>query len=245
MKPDTRLAAAIDETGRALAEALGPRVVCVALYGSAAGDDFSPEHSDVNLLVVLRELDFQDLRLIGETLERIARRERLRFATPLIVRPEFFAAALDSFPIELADVERRHRVLAGEDVVAGLRVSPAAVRVAAEREARTMLLRLSALVVHRPPDAAAREALSHLGSAFRVVARALLGIAPAGASGGDADLVAALGSRLGVELRGFRELLDVRDGKRAWPAESALDGLFALLLRELDALVHAIDAHKV
>ena len=51
MKPDARIQQRIAEVGGALAQALGERVVCVAVYGSAAGDDFSPGHSDVNLLL--------------------------------------------------------------------------------------------------------------------------------------------------------------------------------------------------
>src|SRR5262249_13027015 len=169
MTPDARVADRIADTGSALANALGARVLCVALYGSAAGDEFSPAHSDVNLLIVLTEIDFADPRLTGATLEPAAARHELRFATPLVVSPEFLAAARDSFPIELEDLRTRHRILAGEDLLAPLRVAPSAVRVAAEREARTMLLRVHALAIHRPADAIAREALSHLADRKSVV----------------------------------------------------------------------------
>jgi hypothetical protein len=101
--------ARIDALGRTLGEALGGAVVCIAVYGSAAGDDFSPGHSDVNLLLVLRDVTFADLRLIGETLRRAARPD-LRVATPLVVTPSFLRDARDSYPIELADIrDRRSR----------------------------------------------------------------------------------------------------------------------------------------
>src|SRR5262245_50883774 len=119
MKPAPEVEARIDALGRALADALGNAVACIAVYGSAAGEDFSPSHSDVNLLVVLRELSFADLRLIGETLLRSARSD-LRVATPLVVTPSFLRDSLDSYPMELADIRDRHRLLAGEDLVKGL-----------------------------------------------------------------------------------------------------------------------------
>src|SRR5581483_10931701 len=234
MTPDARVAAQIADAGRALADALGARVACVALYGSAAGEEFSPAHSDVNLLIVLNEIEFADLRLIGATLERAAARHGLRFATPLVVSPEFLAAARDSFPIELEDLRTRHRILAGEDLVAPLRVARAAVRVAAEREARTMLLRVHALAIHRPPDAIAREALSHLAAAF--VDCHAGSARPRGRA-----LLAEVAARLGIALPSFGELLAMRDGERPWPAAEALDALLARLVGELGAVIRAID----
>ncbi|HZR80737.1 MAG TPA: hypothetical protein VFD92_06550 [Candidatus Binatia bacterium] len=241
MTPDARVAAQIADAGRALADALGARVACVALYGSAAGEEFSPAHSDVNLLIVLNEIEFADLRLIGATLERAAARHGLRFATPLVVSPEFLAAARDSFPIELEDLRTRHRILAGEDLVAPLRVARAAVRVAAEREARTMLLRVHALAIHRPPDAIAREALSHLAAAFVVVGAALVDCHAGSARPRGRALLAEVAARLGIALPSFGELLAMRDGERPWPAAEALDALLARLVGELGAVIRAID----
>jgi hypothetical protein len=242
MRTERRFAERIDETGQALAQALGSRAVAVVLYGSAAGEDFSPEHSDVNLLVVLREVAFQDLRLIGSTLERESSRQGVRFATPLVVRAEFLRAARDSFPIELEDIRTRHRILAGADMLSDLSVAPASVRLAAEREVRTMLLRVHALAMHRPDDVAVRDALSHLYSSFAVVGAALLELARGVGRPRGAALLAAIADRVGVELPGFREVHESREGARPWPAQQELDRLLDAILRELHAVVAKLDA---
>ena len=94
-------------------------------------DDFN-RNVDVNLLIVLRDVTFADLRLIGATLEREAN-DALIFATPLVIAPSFLTDARDSFPIELADIAARHRVLQGDDLLASIRINPAHIREEGDR----------------------------------------------------------------------------------------------------------------
>ncbi|HEY8514392.1 MAG TPA: hypothetical protein VIS07_02645 [Candidatus Binatia bacterium] len=242
MKPAAETARRIEQAAAALAQALGERVVSIAVYGSAAGEEFSPAHSDVNLLLVLREVEFADLRLIGTILAREAR-EDLRFATPLVVTPAFLRDAADAFPIELDDMRERHRVLHGEDLLAGVRVLPARLREQAERESRSMLLRLRALAVHRPPDAELQHALAALESALVVVERALLRSSSGERPGRGTALFEAIERHSGVRLRALPRLDALREGREAWPTGADLDDLLAVVLREVEALVRLVDGH--
>jgi len=231
----------IDRVAAALAQALGARVQCIAVYGSAAGDDFSAAHSDVNLLLVLDDVSYADLRLIGATLAREAPKDLL-FATPLVVTPSFLRDARDSFPIELDDIRERHRVLAGRDLLADIRVPSERLREQAEREARGKLLRLRALVMHRPPDDQLRSALASLEAALVVIERALLHARDGSRARGRA-LFAEVERLAGVELRALARLDDLRQERAAWPSGADMDDLLARLLFEVEALVRFIDGH--
>jgi predicted nucleotidyltransferase len=242
MKTPDEIARRIDEVGAELAQALGERVECIAVYGSAASEDFSPAHSDVNLLIVLRVIEFADLRLIGETLARVAPPE-LRLATPLVVTPAFLRDARDSFPIELDDIHERHRVLAGEDLLSSIHVLDARIREEAEREARSVLLRLRALAIHRPPDEELQDALASLAAVLPVIERALLEPVRGPRPRGDA-LLAAAEQQAGVTLRALRRVAAMRDGSTPWPSGADLDDLLAVVLREVEALVHFVDGHR-
>lgn len=242
MKPAAKVEARIAEVAGTLATALGERVVTIAVYGSAAGDEFSPAHSDVNLLLVLREVAFADLRLIGTLLAREARSD-LAFATPLVVTPAFLAGARDSFPIELDDIRERHRVLAGEDVLASLRVAPERLREQAEREARAKLLRLRSLVIHRPPDEELHQALAALEAAIAVIEGALLRATSSERLPGGEALFVEVGKQVGVSLRALPRLVKLREGAEPWPTGADLDDLLALVLSEVEALVRFVDAH--
>jgi hypothetical protein len=239
MKPGVKVEQRIAQVGEALAQALGTRVVCVAVYGSAASDEFSPAHSDVNLLLVLDDVSFADLRLIGVTMVREAGNE-LRFASPLVLTPSFLRDARDSFPIELDDIRARHRILAGRDVLADLRVSAESLREQAEREARGKLLRLRALVIHRPPDAQLRHALASLAAVLGVVERALLH-AESGARPRGQALFDEIERHAAIKLRALPRLEAIREDRETWPQGADLDDLLAVALREVEALVQYID----
>ncbi|MDG2306209.1 MAG: hypothetical protein P8R42_16470 [Candidatus Binatia bacterium] len=242
MEPAAEVSKRIDDVGQSLAQALGAGAVCIAVYGSAAGDDFSPGHSDVNLLIVLRDVTFADLRLIGATLEREAT-DALIFATPLVIAPSFLTDARDSFPIELADIAARHRVLQGDDLLASVRVSPAHIREEAEREARSKLLHLRALVMHRPPEAEMRHALAGLVSTISLLERALLEKKAAGAELRGAALFAEIQRLQGITLGSLNRLHAMREERESWPSGDALDELVEGALRDVEALVAWVDTH--
>jgi len=239
MKPTAATEQRIAQVGAALAQALGERVVCIAVYGSAASDEFSPAHSDVNLLLVLRDVSFADLRLIGITLTREAGKD-LRFASPLVLTPSFLLDARDSFPIELDDIRERHRILAGTDVLADLRVTAESLREQAEREARGKLLRLRALVIQRPPDEHLCQALASLAAVLGIIERALLH-AHLGARHRGQALFDAIEKHASIKLRALPRLEAIRENLESWPAGADLDDLLAVALREVEALVQFID----
>jgi hypothetical protein len=244
MQPRPETARHIDEIGMKLFAGLGSNAISVEVYGSAASDDFAPRHSDVNLFIALHDVSFADLRLIGTVLQRESDRLGLRFATPLVVRPDFLDTAGDSFPIELTDMRLRHRLLAGADLIPRLLIPAEALRTAAEREARTTLLRLHSLAIHRPQDFHVREALAQLVSAVVVICSARLD-APTMRLPRQPELLRRTSEQAGVNLSHFEQLHEMREGRRAWPEDLDLDRFLDALIDEMEALVRAIDAHRV
>ncbi len=244
MQPRPETARHIDEIGTKLFAGLGSNAISVEVYGSAASDDFAPRHSDVNLFIALHNVSFADLRLIGTVLQRESDRLGLRFATPLVVRPDFLDTAGDSFPIELTDMRLRHRLLAGADLIPRLLFPAEALRTAAEREARTSLLRLHSLAIHRPQDFHVREALAQLVSAVVVICSARLD-APTMRLPRQPELLRRTSEQAGVNLSHFEQLHEMREGRRAWPEDLDLDRFLDALIEEMEALVRAIDAHRV
>ena len=225
MQPRPETARHIDEIGTKLFAGLGSNAISVEVYGSAASDDFAPRHSDVNLFVALHNVSFADLRLIGTVLQRESDRLGLRFATPLVVRPDFLDTAGDSFPIELTDMRLRHRLLAGADLI-------------------PRLLRLHSLAIHRPQDFHVREALAQLVSAVVVICSARLD-APTMRLPRQPELLRRTSEQAGVNLSHFEQLHEMREGRRAWPEDLDLDRFLDALIDEMEALVRAIDAHRV
>jgi hypothetical protein len=136
-------------------QALGDAAVGVVLYGSAAGADWVAGRSDINTAIVLRRVAVGALDALAPV---IARWRPQRFALPVLLDQDQVAQATRLFPMELDDIRRQHRLLAGRDPFAGLDADDAALRRECAQEAFGKLLRLRAYYVEhaaRPPDLAA------------------------------------------------------------------------------------------
>src|SRR5262245_24109698 len=80
-RPDERLERLIATYGGEVEQALGPQLLCLALYGSAAGSDFFEPQSDVNIAVVVPSVTIDVLESLAPV---VMRWEKRRFATPLL-----------------------------------------------------------------------------------------------------------------------------------------------------------------
>jgi len=135
-KPDDKL----QELIQRLRAACGDNLVSAVLYGSAAREDFHEQYSDVNLLLVLRELGAPAMHAITPVLGWWSHQEKLR--PPMVMTLQELNESADVFAIELFDIKREHRTLAGEDVVSAIEVPMNLHRVEVEHDLRTTLLRL-------------------------------------------------------------------------------------------------------
>jgi hypothetical protein len=229
----------LERLGRLAAElgtTAGVSLVMAAAYGSLVRGGYRPGSSDANLICVLERID-------PDTLERLrplvaAGRHDLWLAPFVITRAEL-ASAADAFAARLADIRDAYRLLAGEDVLQDLSISPADVRLACEREVRNVALRIRRsylLGVARPAvmRVTIDQMVPGLIGALRVAVRQThVDLPPAGAA-----LIEALGSRLGFDPSPLQAAVEAR--ARA-DTEVDLTPLYVALLPVLDRIVQALD----
>jgi hypothetical protein len=118
----------------------GDDLVSVVLYGSAARNDYDEQYSDVNLLIVLRQMKPSIFPGLTGVLNWWSHQEKLR--PPTIMTLEELRESADVFAIEMLDIQGSHKTLHGTDVVSDIQVPMNLHRVEVEHELRTTLLRL-------------------------------------------------------------------------------------------------------
>jgi hypothetical protein len=218
--------------------ALGDALVSLVVHGSAAGTDWVPERSDINTALVVPCVDLAVLERLAPP---VARWRERHFALPVVMDEEYLARARDTFPMELDDIRRQHRLLAGTDVFAGLELDPAALRRECEYEARGKLLRLRALFLE---TARQPEAIEHLMvesfKSFVVVLRHLVRLRGIECGYAYADAVAAGEQALGP-LPALRRLLAHRTGEGVLDPATLRAG-FGAYLADVERIVAAVDA---
>jgi hypothetical protein len=167
------------------------------LYGSAARGDFVPGRSDLNLMLITDDLSPANLSKLGGA---FAGWRKSGYEPPLVILRSEWARATDVFPIEITDMRCGYQVLRGADPVAGLRVAPADLRAALEREFRGKLLRLRQGYVAAAGDPAALGQLAGQSSGtFLVLLRALLVLLGRRVPQEPAELAAAAAAAMDID----------------------------------------------
>lgn len=117
----------------------GDHLIAIILYGSAARGEYIYKQSDINFLIILSEEGIRNLR---SALQIIPKWKKKNVSTPLMLTPRYIKSALDSFPIEFLTMKQKYHVVYGEDILAGIEIQPAHLRLQCERELRGKLLYL-------------------------------------------------------------------------------------------------------
>lgn len=216
----------------------GTNLLAVILYGSAAAGDFVAEHSNVNLLCVLRETSYASIEALAPAIAWWAKQGH---HAPLLMSGEEMRRSADVFSIEFLDMRRHYRVLWGEDVLKSLEVPMRWHRAQVEYELRekTILLR-QGLLATNGKDAAKWELLLRSLPAFGTLFRhTLIALGDAGA-GSKREVAAVLAGKLGIETTVFAELLDIRE-RKVERKQIKVDDVFSRYLKLVEQITTAVD----
>lgn len=235
---DAETEATIREITAELRGLLGADVVCLALYGSAAGSDFVAGQSDVNVAIVLRRVEFRHLEALQAKMPAWRKRG---IGLPLLLDRGYLERALDVFPMEFHDIQTQHRVLHGEDVFARLRIDDRHLRYQAEHELRGKLLRLRGLYADVGSERKRVEEVL-LGSmkSFLIVMRNFLRLGDGHRQAPYAEVLGRFEERFGLRFPTMHRILRVRLGIEAWGDD--FGELVRAYFDEVERLVEFVDA---
>jgi len=122
-----------------LQDTSGANFKAVTLYGAILTGWFDPSVQSVRSVLVLDKVDLGLLRRIGEQGLKLG---KAGIAAPFIMTPAYIKASLDTFPLELIEIQQRHLTIAGEDQFTDLTFDDAHVRLQCEREFKVILIRM-------------------------------------------------------------------------------------------------------
>ena len=213
------------------------RLRSVILYGSAAAGEHNEHFSDLNVLCVLTRVTPAELA-DSEPIFKWWREQGN--PSPLLFSEDELRTSTDCFPVEFHDMQERHRILYGTDVIKDLVIDRTFYRAQVEMELRSKLLRLRQKAAEVLTEKAAAVALDdRFGSEFPGP-RAACPAAFRQPSGWKKREIVRHLPDIGVDGTPFDILLDLREQtKRAGDVDPA--ALFATYLQQIQALVGHVD----
>ncbi len=229
----------LDQLVERLRKALGPDLVSVILYGSAAVGDHNEKFSDYNILCVLSRITPAQLGATGPIFRWW--REQGNPA-PLFLTEHEVLTSTDCFAIEFQDIREHHRILYGADVVSSLEIDRCFYRAQVEHDLRAKLLRLrqKASGVLSDKDVL-RRLLADSISTFCVLFRHALILHGVDVSGRKRDVIERASERFGIDPAPFSSLLDQREEKIK-PKDIEPEALLAAYMKEIGKVIDAVDS---
>jgi hypothetical protein len=219
-------------------EASGANLEAVILFGSAVSGDFHPGLSDLNLFCVLRDSSFAALQALAHAVKWWTSQKQ---PPPLCMTRHELGRSTDVFTIELLDMVQHHRVLFGEDVLAGLRISTHLHRVQVEYELREKLLLLRQhLLAAADSNSRLWDVLLHSAPSFATLFRHALIALGSDSPPGRREAIQALSKQAGFDPSAMLQVLDVRE-RKADQKKLDVKDLCARYLAAIEKVTAAVD----
>ncbi|OPZ59186.1 MAG: hypothetical protein BWY87_01129 [Deltaproteobacteria bacterium ADurb.Bin510] len=234
-------ARAVAAFSAALEAALGDRLVCLALTGSVVSGDFVEGVSDINSVVIVKDLD----RATLERLAQLGRRHGKRgIHAPLVLTADAIASSLDVFPIEFLELRLAHRVILGAYDFAAPAIDAANLRLQLERELKARLINLRQGYLSASGDSQRLAAL--LLSAYKgffPLLRAYLHLKGQTPPLRRCETLAAARQASGLAFACFEQLEGLSRARRPRLKEAQATALFESLYETTHALADQVDRH--
>lgn len=113
------------------------KIHSIHITGTAITDDFDEKISDVNSVIILKDMDLKFLELLAPLGKKYGKH---KVSAPLIMTPDYIQSSLDVFPVEFLNFKRIHATVFGEDIFEDLSVDRMDLRHQCERELKTKLI---------------------------------------------------------------------------------------------------------
>ncbi len=200
----------LDEFVQRMRGAAPDNLKAIVLYGSAATGEFHEGHSNVNLLCLVESGDPARLEPFHSTVEWWT---GIGHPAPLIFTLDELRRSSDIFAIELLDMQARHKMLFGEEFLAGIAVPLRYHKLQVERELRTNWLRLRQIFLANPRKTHLDVMVAAASSFTALFRHALIALGEPAAEN-KRDAVERVAKLTGADAGGFLAVLDFREKKK-------------------------------
>lgn len=216
----------------------GATLEAVILYGSAAGGEYLPGRSNINLLFLLTQYEGTILQRYA-TLHRRWQKERI--VVPLFLTQTQLQSSLGLFPLEYLEIQEQHVLLAGRDPFPTLTLDLRNLRLQCEQEMRGNLLRLRQRFVEGGGTTEAISILVPLSlTALLPCLRGLLRLSGCPAERPADAVLKAVQNELGADTTAFQDVLALKRGMIS-PGPTEMPRLFERYTAALQSLIERLD----
>jgi predicted nucleotidyltransferase len=237
LKLNSSLRKKIDEFVRGLEDLYKEDLVSVILYGSAASGEFIDAHSNLNLLVVLRNIGLDNIKKSSG----LVNKHKFKMFMPLFFSREYIASSTDVFPIEFLDMKENYVLLAGENVLKDISVDLKNLRFQCEHELKLKLIHLRQFFLKRNKDKdALKDTLFKSTNSVIHILRNIIRIKGKAPAYLKQDIIKQIKDTLPVDTQVWSKILAAKN-KQVRLSTGEIDQLFKKFIDDLEKVVDVVD----
>jgi predicted nucleotidyltransferase len=197
---------------RGLQETYGDELTTILVYGSVARQEYFPERSDINTLIVLKNADLETLR---KTVDLVHKAREACKVTPFFLTAHDIDTSRDVFPIKFYDMRDAYHIVYGADILQEMDISDANLRLELEQEMKILLLELRQFFIQRAKKGGpggAEHLLAYFNS-FLYLMKRLLKLQGVDAPVLNDDLIRVIAQQYEMDLDMMKKFLEYKKGK--------------------------------
>ena len=219
----------------------GDNLKTIIVYGSSTGKDFIAGKSNINLLLVFKELELTSLKI---SLKLVAKGRKKGIIAPLFLTERHIKTSTDVFPTEFLEIKENHITIYGQDILEDLEIKNDNIRLQCEQQLKGKLIRLRQAYLEiglrrKGVEALLIESLTSLIPTFRNMLRLKGEKIPRGKE----EVINRASSKFNVDSGVFLNILRDKMGDEKIAGMKA-DEFLGKYLEEIRKLAIAVDELK-
>lgn len=217
-------------------------IISIYIVGSAATKSFHAKYSDINTVIVVKEIRIPFYDFIASLGKRYGKK---RIRSPLVMTRDYINRSLEVFPLEFLEMKLVHRLVYGDDVLKDIKIEKSDIRLECERELKGKLQHLCQGYIKAMGN---KKIMTELFvgslSGFFPLFRGILFLYGHEIPKEKENVLYALNEHCNADVTVFRNLQDIR-AQNFYPPIETLREVFKKLYNVLDSLAKKIDEFKV
>lgn len=216
----------------------GDNLKSIILYGSSVSGDYIQNKSNFNIIVILSEINFHNLRNISKFINQWYKQ---KIVPPLFLTESYVKTSTDVFPIEFLEMKENYYVLYGEDFFKNLEISLNNLRLECESKLKGNLVRIRQSYLETKN---VKKLLEDAFTAFLPVFRGIIRLKNIIPPILKQDVLKVLTTEFDLDKDIFFKLLSFKKGELKF-SNKEQENLLEKFLEEIQKLVKIVDEFKI
>lgn len=217
-------------------------IISIYVIGSAVTKDFHPKYSDINTLLVVKEIKVPLFDFIATLGNRYGKK---RMRAPLIMTRDYIDRSLEVFPLEFLEMKLIHQLVYGDDVLKDLPIEKADVRLQCERELKGKLQHLcQGYIKAMGNKSALTDMFTGSLSGYFPELHGILFLFDQKIPREKGAVLSAIENLFDIDLGVYKKLLEIRS-LDSHPSAESLKEIFERLYLVLDTIIKKVDEFEI